>query len=217
MTLELVIANKNYSSWSLRAWLALRMTGAQFRETVVPLRRPETRAELKRHTPSGLVPVLKDGNVVVWESLAILEYLAERFPEARLWPGDAAARAHARAVSSEMHAGFANLRREMPMNIRRFFPGRPRSEGLERDIARVCEIWNDCRARHGSDGPYLFGLFGNADAMYAPVVTRFVTYGVELDPVSASYRDAILALPAMRSFAEAARAEPWVVDDYEFG
>jgi glutathione S-transferase len=217
MALELVIANKNYSSWSLRAWLALAMTGAPFKETVVPLRRPETEAELSKHTPSGLVPVLKDGNVLVWESLAILEYVAERFPATGLWPKDIGVRALARSVSSEMHADFATLRREMPMNIRRSLPGRPRSPALTEDIARVCEIWRDCRARYGSGGPFLFGAFTNADAMYAPVATRFATYGVELHPTCAAYRDAVLDLPAMRTFADAARAEPWTIDEYEFG
>ncbi len=206
--LTLVIGNKNYSSWSLRAWLALEHTGAAFDELRIALDTPTTRADILRHSPAGRVPVLHDGEVTVWESLAICEYLAERFPHARLWPADPAARALARAASAEMHAGFAALRQAMPMNCRAHLPGKGRAPGVDDDIARVRDIWRDCRARFGAGGDMLFGQFTAADAMFAPVVSRFQTYGVSLDPVSRAYADAVSALPAMEAWTAAARAEP---------
>ncbi len=205
--LTLVIGNKNYSSWSLRAWIALTHTGAAFDELRIPLDTPETGARMLRHSAAGKVPVLHDGDVTVWESLAICEHLAERFPEARLWPEDAAARAHARAVSCEMHAGFASLREGMPMNCRAALPGRGQSPEVDRDVARISAIWRRCRERFGGAGDMLFGAFTVADAMFAPVVSRFVTYAVELDPVSRAYVDAVSALPAMKAWVAAARAE----------
>lgn len=213
--LTLVIANKAYSSWSLRAWLALKLTGAAFAEVVIPLDRPETAAAIAHHTPSGKVPVLRDGPLAVWDSLAIVEYLAERFPEAGLWPEPSDARAHARSVCAEMHAGFQALRQNMPMNVRVAKPGRGRTPEVALDIARIQDLWRDCRARHGAGGPFLFGRFSAADAFYAPVVTRFITYAVALDPVSQAYADAILAWPAIAEWTAAARAEPWVIEKYE--
>ena len=177
----LVIGNRNYSSWSLRPWLAMKMAGVAFEEVVISLRREETAAEIARHSPGGKVPALRHGELVVWESIAILEYIAEAFPEARLWPRQREARAVARAVSAEMHAGFAALRTHMPMNIRGSKPGRGRTPEVEKDIRRVVALWADCRMRFGAGGPFLFGGFGNADAMYAPVVTRFATYAVTLE------------------------------------
>ena len=209
--LTLVIGNKAYSSWSLRAWLALKATEAPFREIVIPLDRPETREQILAHAPAGRVPVLKDDALIVWESLAILEYLGERYPQAGLWPTDPDARAVARAVSSEMHAGFAALRHHMWMDLKHKRPGEGRTPEVEGDIARITAIWRDCRARFGGDGPFLFGAFSNADAMYAPVVTRFRTYVVDLDPVCRAYADAILTLPAMRAWTQAALDEPWVL------
>jgi len=212
--LTLVIANKSYSSWSLRPWLALKQTGTPFDEVVIPLRHPETAAKIVQWSPAGRVPVLRHGGVTIWESIAILEYLAELFPAANLWPADPAARAHARSISAEMHAGFTALRSNMPMNLRRHLPGRGRTPEVEKDIARITALWRDCRERFGSGGPFLFGTFSNADAMYAPVVTRFETYEVALDAACRDYADAILDLPAMRSWSAEAAAEPWTIAEY---
>ena len=209
--LTLVIGNKAYSSWSLRPWLALRHIGVPFTEILAPLGQPDSRANILRHSPSGRVPLLKHGERTVWDSLAICEYLAETYPEARLWPEEAYARAVARSVSAEMHSGFADLRTNMFMDLKRKRPGEGRSDACLADIARVTEIWRDARARFGTGGPYLFGRFSVADCMYAPVATRFETYGVELDPVCRAYADALLALPALREWSEAARAEPWTL------
>ncbi len=205
--LTIVIGNKNYSSWSLRGWLMVKQTGAPFDEVRVVLDTPTTRADLLRHSPSGRVPVLHDGDVTVWDTLAICEYLAERFPAAGLWPDDRAARARARTVAAEMHAGFAALRDAMPMNCRAHLPGKGRGPGVQDDIDRIAELWRDCRERHGAGGDMLFGDFCAADAMFAPVASRFMTYQVDLDPVSRAYVDAIGSLPAMTEWVAAARAE----------
>jgi glutathione S-transferase len=206
--LILVIGNKNYSSWSLRPWLALKQAGAEFDEIAIALRRPETPALIKAHSPTGRVPVLRDGDVTIWESLAICEYVAELFPQAGLWPDDRAARGVCRAVATEMHGGFADLRSEMPMDYRARIAGRTPSAGARADIERVTLLWREARARFGAGGPFLFGRFSVADCMYAPVVTRFQTYGVALDPTAAAYRDAVLALPAMKAWLADAVAEP---------
>jgi glutathione S-transferase len=210
--LTIYLGNKNYSSWSLRAWLALKQTGASFDEVVIPLDRPETKQAIAQHSPSGRVPALRHGEVSVWESLAIAEYLAERFPEARLWPEEPRTRALARSVCAEMHAGFAALRAALPMDVRARYPGRPRDSQVERDIARIVAIWDDCRTRFGLSGDFLFGRFSIPDAFFAPVASRFVTYQVGLPARAAAYRDAILDSPAMREWAAAAAAEPWVID-----
>ena len=206
--LTLVVASKNYSSWSLRPYLALAHTGQPFREVVVQLGQPDTAANIARHSPSGRVPALVHGELVIWDSLAICEYLAELFPQAKLWPQDATARAVARSVTAEMHSGFAALRNHMPMNLRARRPGEGRAPGVAEDISRVTQLWSECRSRFGQGGPFLFGAFSIADAFYAPVVTRFVTYGVELDAVGGAYRDAVLALPAMRAWTQASQGEP---------
>jgi glutathione S-transferase len=215
-SLTIAIGNKNYSSWSLRGWLALRHTGQPFREVVIALDQAETRAGILAHSPSGRVPALRHGDVVVWDSLAICEYLAETFPDARLWPDDRAARAHARAVSAEMHSGFASLRAHMPMNIRAHMPGNGRTAGSLQDIARVTAIWTDCLARQGTGGPYLFGRFSIADAMYAPVVFRFRTYDVKLEAPLRAYCEAMLARPGMQEWARAAEKEEWTIADDEY-
>ena len=204
--LTLVIGTKNYSSWSLRPWLALKVAGIPFKEVLIRLRQPDTREQILKHSPAGKVPILKDGDFLVWESLAILEYLADRFPGANLWPSDLKARAIARAVSSEMHAGFAPVRQQLPMDIRSTFPLKA-DEAAKGDIARVLEIWNDCRKHFGAGGKFLFGPFTAADAMFAPVVTRFRTYGVPLDSVTKAYSEAVLSLPAMLEWEKAAKAE----------
>ena len=206
--LTLVVASKNYSSWSLRPYLALVHTGQPFREVVVPLGTEATAASIAKYSPSGRVPVLHHGERVLWDSLAICEYLAEQFPAARLWPEDVEARALARCVTAEMHAGFTSLRTHMSMNLRARKPGEGHAPGVSEDIARITALWRECRGRHGQGGPFLFGAFSIADAFYAPVVTRFVTYGVALDAVGAAYRDAVLALPGLKAWTEAALGEP---------
>ncbi|WNG54535.1 glutathione S-transferase family protein [Archangium gephyra] len=206
--LTLVVASKNYSSWSLRPYLALAHTGQPFREVVVPLGQADTAASIAKYSPSGRVPALLHGDLALWDSLAICEYLAEQFPQAKLWPQDSAARAMARSVTAEMHSGFSNLRNHMPMNLHARRPGEGRAPGVAEDISRITSLWTECRRRFGQGGPFLFGAFSIADAFYAPVVTRFVTYDVELDAEGAAYRDAVLALPAMKAWTEAARHEP---------
>lgn len=210
--LTLILGNKAYSSWSLRPWLALKQAGRLFAEVVIPLRRPDTRARILEHSPAGKLPVLKHGDLTVWDSLAICEYLADLFPDAALWPEDPAARAVARAVSAEMHSGFQSLRSSMPMDLTRKAPGEGMTEATVADIGRITALWADCRARFGAGGPFLFGRFSIADAMYAPVVTRFDTYGVALGDTARAYADAVLAMPAMREWTDAARAEPWTID-----
>lgn len=210
--LSLVIGNKNYSSWSLRSWLAMSVANIPFTEKLIPLFDARWDDAIAALSPNKKVPLLIDGDLRIWESLAILEYLAEKFPAAHLWPNDPAARATARAISAEMHAGFTALRSHMPMNIRKSMPGVGRGPGVDDDITRVCAIWRDCRTAFGADGPFLFGTFSNADAMFAPVVSRFTTYAVALDETCRTYADAILALDAMTAWSDAARAEPWVID-----
>ncbi len=205
--LTLVIGDKTYSSWSLRPWLVLKQTGLPFAEIPIRLRQPETKARIAEHSPSGFVPVLKHGALTVWDSLAIAEYVAELAPEAGLWPDDRSARAAARAVSAEMHSGFAPLRMNMPMDLKQRLPGQGRTPEVEANIARITTLWRETRACWGDGGPFLFGRFTIADAMYAPVVTRFTTYVVELDPVCRAYADAILDHPAMREWTAAALAE----------
>lgn len=211
----LVIGNRNYSSWSMRAWLALRATEADFDEVLVPLGRPETGAEILRWSPTGRVPALHDGGLVVWDSLAICEYLAEKFPAAGLWPEDPAERAAARSVTAEMHSGFAALRSQMPMNLRASRPLAERDPTVDEDIRRIVEIWESCRREFGAGGELLFGEFTIADAFYAPVASRFITYGVEPRGAAGRYMEALWALPAVREWAEAARAEDLKVARYE--
>jgi glutathione S-transferase len=215
----LVIGNKNYSSWSLRGWLMARIAGIEFDEVVIPLDRPETQAAIRKHSPSGRVPVLLHRGLAVWESLAIAEYLNDIKPEAGLWPTAAAARAHARSISAEMHAGFMDLRDGMPMNIRASFPGKGMTPGVRADIERITSMWRDTRKRFstafGQDDGFLFGRFGAADAMFAPVVTRFKTYSATLDADADAYCTAVLAQPAMKEWVDAAQHEPWLIDKYE--
>jgi glutathione S-transferase len=215
MGLHLVIGNKNYSSWSLRPWLAMKVAGIAFDETVVSLEAKDFKARVMAVSGAGKVPVLIDGEIRVWESLAILEYLAEKFPAAALWPKDAAARAQARAVAAEMHAGFVSLRRLLPMNVWRPVKVRALDDGSKTDVARIETIWRDCRARYGAAGPFLFGAFGAADAMYAPVIWRFHTYAVEVSDAARAYMAAMMALPAWREWRDAARREPWVLEHDE--
>lgn len=206
----LIIGNKNYSSWSLRGWLPLRQTGVAFDEILIQLRGPDTRRQILQHAPSGRLPILKTPDLIVWDSLAIAEYLAERVPEAGLWPRDPVARARARSICCEMHSGFPDLRAEMPMDMRARRPDQGRTPGVLANIERVTGLWRACRER-ANGGAFLFGSFGIADAFYAPVVSRFVTYAVPLDPVCAAYRDAVMTWPAMREWMAAAKNEPWEI------
>ena len=211
MALTLVIGNRNYSSWSLRPWIAMKAAGIPFEEKLIPLYEPGSREQVLKYSPAGRVPVLIDGGAAIWESLAILEHLAEKFPAVNLWPQDAAARSHARTVASEMHAGFAALRRACTMNF--WLPPRPRPQGDEvmADVARIEALWSDCRARFGKGGPFLFGAFGAADAMYAPVVARFHNYGLPVGTTAHAYMDAVMGLPAWAEWREAALKEPWIM------
>ncbi len=210
------IGNRVYSSWSLRGWLPLKHLGVAFDEVMIPLYVEGSKDTILRRSPSGKVPALHHQGRTVWESLAIGEYLAEKFPAATLWPEDPGARAFARSVSNEMHAGFSNLRVELSMNLRRVIPGRRFSADALAQIERIKEIWRDCRARYGKGGPFLFGPFTIADAMYAPVVTRFRTYEIALDPICAAYADAVWKLPAMQAWCDAAAKETIVIDRFEY-
>ena len=215
MALTLVFGNKNYSSWSLRPWIAMKATGIAFEEVLVPLHGADFHERIARHSPAGKVPILIDGDIRVWESLAILEYLAEKFPAAGLWPADAAARAHARVIASEMHAGFQPLRRECPMNVWRPVKRRDLSPEAAANVRRIDAMWSECRSRFGQSGPFLFGKFSAADAMYAPVVSRLVTYDVPVSAAVTSYMDAIQALPAWIAWRDAALRETWVLEHDE--
>jgi len=219
--LKLAIGNKNYSSWSMRPWLAMRANDIPFVETLIPLYtdNPADKDQILSFSRAGKVPVLVDGDVTVWDSLAIIEYIAERYPEKKLWPDDAAARAHARSVSAEMHSGFVPLRSECGMNLHR--PIRPvaLSADAKANVARIEEIWRECRARYGAKasikGPFLFGRFGAADAMYAPVVHRFRTYAIDVAPDTKAYMETMLALPAFQEWTREGLAETLVIAKFE--
>lgn len=218
--ITLAIGNRNYSSWSLRGWLAVKLAGLEFEEIVIPLDRPETQPAIRRVSPSGWLPVLTHGGLAIWDSLAIAEYVADLAPDAKMWPDALAARAVARAVSAEMHSGFPNLRREMPMNIRASYPGRGMTTDVRAEIERIVGLWRDCRKRFAGaaakDDGFLFGAPSVADCMYAPVVTRFLTYGVTLDADAKAYVDTMMKWAPMAAWCEAARHEPWLIEKYEF-
>src|SRR5579872_1314590 len=215
MTLKLIIGNKNYSSWSMRPWIAMKVAGLTFEERVISLHDPEFKPTLLKYTPIGKVPLLIDGDVKIWESLAILEYLAEKFPSAQLWPADPARRAHARIMAGEMYSGFLPLRRACPMNFWR--PTKPRELAADAlaNVARIEAMWTDCRARFGKGGPFLFGAFGAVDAMYAPMVSRFQTYGINVGNAARAYMEAMSALPSWQEWKTAALQEPWVLPEDE--
>jgi glutathione S-transferase len=209
----LVIANKLYSSWSLRPWLLMKQLGLAFEEVLIPLDLPTTRAEVLKHSPAGKVPILIDGDVTVWETIAIMEYLGDAHG-APVWPADIRARAMARSIAAEMHAGFPALRSACPMNLGKKYPNRDRGQAVARDAARFEEIVAQARGRFGQGeggGPFLFGAFSAADAMYAPLVTRLETYSFPLRPETRAYVDAVLSLPAFRQWREAALKETWIV------
>jgi glutathione S-transferase len=216
MSLKLVIGNKNYSSWSMRPWLAMRATHIAFEEIFIPLYTGQSdKNRILTFARSGKVPILIDGETTVWDSLAIIEYLAERFPDARLWPENRAERAHARAISAEMHSGFLSLRSECGMNLHRPVGAIKLSEDARADITRVQEIWTDCRARYGKRGPFLFGAFGAADAMFAPVVHRFRTYAIAVSLDVKTYMETMMALPAFGEWSEAGLAETLLIEKLE--
>jgi len=203
------IANKNYSSWSFRPWLAMTALGIPFEEKLTQFNDDAGNPEFRKFSPTGRVPVLVDGDLTVWDSLAIIEYLADRFPGKGVWPADPAKRAHARSISAEMHSGFGGLRSTCPMNMRRPVRAIPVSDQVRADVARIEEMWADCLKRHG--GPFLFGKFCAADAMYAPVVNRLEVYALSSHPAVLAYRAAMKALPAWQVWEAAGRAEPWII------
>ncbi|MFA6265849.1 MAG: glutathione S-transferase family protein [Pseudolabrys sp.] len=219
MALKLIIGNKNYSSWSLRPWIAMTVAGIPFEEQVIAFETEDFARIVPSLSRTAKVPILIDGDRVIWESLAILEYLAEKFPDAGLWPKDPAARAHARVVANEMHAGFQPLRNHLPVNFARRIIKRDLPAPVKGNVRHIEALWADCRARFGvkaaRGGPFLFGAFGNADAMYAPVVSRFHTYSVDVAPMSRAYMDAVMALPAFKAWEAAAIAEPWLFAEDE--
>ena len=221
MALTLVIGNKNYSSWSMRPWMMLKAAGIPFEEVVIPLYTGDAdKQRILKYSPAGKVPILVDGAISVWDSLAIIEYLAERFPDKAIWPTEPAARAHARSISAEMHSGFMPLRNECSMNIHRKPVKKQLSADAIANVGRIGEIWTQCRGRqdlgsHASAGPFLFGGFTGADAMYAPVIHRFATYGVELSGPAADYMQAMQAFAPFREWTAAALRETWTIDRFE--
>jgi glutathione S-transferase len=213
--LKLVIGNKNYSSWSMRPWLALRANDIPFDEVLIPLYtdNPADKDRILSFSRAGKVPTLVDGDVTIWDSLAIIEYLAEKFPEKALWPADPASRAHARSISAEMHSGFVALRNECGMNIHRKVGAIALSDDARANVARIQQIWSECHRRYG--GPFLFGAFGAADAMYAPVVHRFRTYAIEITPDARHYFDAMMAQPAFQQWTREGLAETLLIERLE--
>ena len=217
---KLIIGNRAYSSWSFRGWLAAKQSGDEFEEYVVPMFDAEwdKRREGNEFAPSlGTVPILWDGEIVVWDSLAIIEFLADRYGRELYWPEDEEARGMARSVAAEMHSGFTNLRRELPMNVRKSFPPIEISEPVKEEIDRILQLWAQARARFGGTGDFLFGDWNAADMMYAPVVTRFITYGVPVPPFAGAYMKAVLSHPHVAEWIDKAQDEPWVIDQYEVG
>ena len=216
--LKLIIGNRAYSSWSMRGWLAVKQSGEEFEELVVPMFDDEweKRREGDEFAPSlGKVPILWDGECVVWDSLAIIEFLAERVGRERYWPEAVDARAMARSMAAEMHSGFASLRRELPMNVRRSYQPQKLSDAVRQDIDRILQVWAQARARFGGTGTFLFGGWSAADIMFAPVVTRFITYGVPVPSFAAIYMKAVLSHPDVAEWIDKAQDEPWVIEAYE--
>lgn len=213
----IIVANKKYSSWSMRPWLVMHACGLPFDETVIPLKQEDTKARIAAVSPSGKLPVLVDGAFAVWESLAIIEYLAEKFPDKSIWPRDAEARAHARAISNEMHGGFLPLRQACPMNLAKRFAPPAMTDDLTANVARIEQIWRTTRSRFGRGGDFLYGAFTAADAMYAPVVTRLDTYGLPVADDTRAYMRAVMAHPSFVAWRKAGLAEAWTIAEYEAG
>jgi glutathione S-transferase len=215
MPLKLIIANKAYSSWSFRPWILLAHFHIPFEEVLIPMDQPDTRARMLEHSPTGKVPALQDGAVEVWESLAVIEYIAEKYPEKAIWPKAKAPRAHARSLSSEMHAGFQALRQHCPTQFRRPVRSIALNPEVEADAARIEAAWARARENYGKAGPFLFGRFSAADAMFAPVVNRFHTYDIPVSRETRKYMDAVMALPAWKAWIGDAEAEPWRMEKYD--
>ena len=216
--MKLIIGNRAYSSWSMRGWLAAKQSGEEIEEIVVPMFDEdwEKRREGDEFAPSlGKVPILWDGACVVWDSLAIVEFLADRHGKEKYWPDDESACGMARSMAAEMHSGFANLRRELPMNVRKTFPFKPLSDEVRNEIERILQLWAQARARFGGTGPYLFGDWCAVDIMYAPVVTRFITYSIPMPPFAELYMKAVLSHPHVNEWIDKAQDEPWVIEQYE--
>ncbi|NNC72033.1 MAG: glutathione S-transferase [Sphingomonadaceae bacterium] len=217
--MKLIVGNKAYSSWSMRGWLACKQSGLGFEEMTVPLydeKWEEMREGNEFAASSGKVPVLwVDDDTVIWDSLAIIDWLADKVGRDRFWPKDESARGMARSMAAEMHSSFANLRRELPMNVRKIFKPKLLDDSVKADIGRILQIWAQARARYGGENPFLFGDFSAVDIMYAPVCTRFVTWSVPIPPFAQAYVQAILAHPWVRQWVEAAQDEPWVIEQYE--
>ena len=216
--MKLIIGNKAYSSWSLRGWLACKLSGIAFEEVVVPLydENWDKRREGDEFAPSsGKVPILWDGDAVVWDSLAIVEYLNDKVGGDLFWPKDPAARAMARSMAAEMHSGFSALRRKHTMNIRQVYPAKPIDSDVQQELARIMELWMQARARYGGDGDFLFGEFGAVDAMFAPVVTRIVTYSLPVPRFAQAYMLAVLQHPFMQDWIAGAQEEDWVIEQFE--
>ena len=213
--LKLLIGNKNYSSWSMRPWVLMRHSGIEFEEMQVPLQQPDTRQRVLQYSPTGKVPCLIADGASIWDSIAICEFLNEEYPDKNLWPVGRMTRAMARSASAEMHSGFQNLRTHMFMNVRGRFPTKGREPGVQEDIDRIQELWANCRDRFAKGGKFLFGGFCIADAMFAPVVLRFQTYGVDVTKASKEYMDTILGLPAVQEWIAGAKAETWTIPAYE--
>ena len=216
--IKLIIGNRAYSSWSMRGWLAVKHSGEEFEELVVPMfdEEWEKRREGDEFAPSlGKVPILWDGACVVWDSLAIIEFLADRHGKETYWPQDESACGMARSMAAEMHSGFSNLRRDLPMNVRKTFPFKPLSDEVRNEIERILQLWAQARARFGGSGPFLFGDWCAVDMMYAPVVTRFITYGVPMPPFAELYMKAVLSHPDVIEWIDKAQDEPWVIEQYE--
>jgi glutathione S-transferase len=215
MPLKLIVANKAYSSWSFRPWILLAHFKIPFEETVIPLDLPETHSLILKHSPSGKCPALQDGAITVWESLAVIEYVAEIYPEKSIWPRGKAARAHARSLAAEMHAGFQALRQHCPTNFRRPVRKIALTEAVEADVARIDAAWTHARKTFGKAGPFLFGRFSAADAMYAPVVSRFHVYDIAVSRTSRAYMEAVMALPAWKAWIADGEAEEWRIEKYD--
>jgi glutathione S-transferase len=215
MPLKLVIANKAYSSWSLRPWILLAHFKIPFEEIVIPLDLPDTRKRILTHSPNGKCPSLHDGAISVWESLAIVDYVAEKYPDKAIWPRTKAARALARSLAAEMHAGFSALRTHCPTNFRRAVKKRELTPEVEADVQRIEAAWTEARKGHGKAGAFLFGRFSAADAMFAPVVNRFHVYDVPVKKGTRAYMEAVMALPAWKAWIKEAEAEPWRIERYD--
>jgi len=215
MALTLIIGNKNYSSWSLRPWVFLKVHGIAFNEVRIPLYRKDSKSKILSYSPAGKVPVLLDGDIKVWDSLAILEYFAERFPETQGWPEDAADRALARSLAAEMHTGFSALRSHCGMNCRRTPATKPLPDAVYADIERIGQIWQECRSLHSNKGPWLFGRFTIVDAMFAPVALRFYSYQLATNPEAQAYINTVLEHPAIKAWIDAGKLETEIIPEFE--